>query len=126
MKLSEAKTARQRNEEFAKVTKKTVFMTNIYENLPDDDTPLADDEEEEPLLQIPQKRRKPAKTKNTAKTKKPPKPKPRPTVEDEPALTSSATPNSAPKRNRNETKKVDDQLNRKHNVATISIGPSKE
>ena len=99
MKLSEPKTARQRNEEFAKVTKKTVFVTNIYEHLPVDDTPLADDdddEEENPLIKLPQKRRKPAKTKKTVKTKKPQKPKPRPTVEDEPALTSSATPNSAP------------------------------
>ena len=76
MKLSEPKTARQRNEEFAKVTKKTVFVTNIYEHLPVDDTPLADDdedEEENPLIKLPQKRRKPAKTKKTKKpqTKEP-------------------------------------------------------
>ena len=39
MKLSEAKTARQRNEEFAKVTKKMLFATNNFEHLPEDDTP---------------------------------------------------------------------------------------
>ena len=119
MKLSEP-----RNEEFAKVTKKTVFVTNIYEHLPVDDTPLAedDDEEEEPQLLLPQKRRKPAKTKKTVKTKKPQKPKPRPTVEAAPPASTTSTP--APKRIRNETNKVDDQLKRKHNVATISIGPS--
>ena len=120
MKLSEPKTARQRNEEFAKVTKKTVFVTNIYEHLPVDDTPLADDEDDdddqEPLLQLPQKRRKPAKSK---KTSKPPKPKPRPTEKAAPP--ASITPTSNPKRTRNETNKVDDQLKRKYNLATISI-----
>ena len=95
-------------------------MTNIFEHLSEDDTPLADDddndEEEEPLIKLPQKRRNPAKT---AKTKKPPKPKPRPTVEAAPP--ASTTPTPAPKRIRNETNKVDDQLTRQHNVATISI-----
>ena len=120
MKLSEPKTARQRNEEFAKVTKKTVFVTNIFEHLPEDDTPLADDDDDqEPLLQLPQKRRKPAKSK---KTSKPPKPKPRPTEKAAPP--ASITPTSNPKRTRNETNKVDDQLKREHNVATISIGSS--
>jgi hypothetical protein len=47
LKLSEPKTARQRNEEFAKVTKKTVFVTNIFEHLPEDDTPLADDDDDD-------------------------------------------------------------------------------
>ena len=125
MKLSEPKTARQRNEEFAKVTKKTVFVTNIYEHLPVDDTPLADDdddEEENPLIKLPQKRRKPAKTKKTVKTKKPQKPKPRPTVQ--PAPPAAATPTRTPIRTRNDTNIVDDQLKREHNVATISIGSS--
>ena len=99
-------------------------MTNIFEHLPQDDTPLADEddddeEEEEPLIQLPQKRRKPAKSK---KIKKPPKPKPRPTVEAAPPASTTSTP--APKRIRNDTNKVDDQLKRQHNLATISIGPS--
>jgi len=47
MKLSEAKTARQRNEEFAKITKKTVFVTNIYDHLPKDDIPLTDDDDDD-------------------------------------------------------------------------------
>ena len=59
---------------------------------------------------------------NPLKPRKPQKPKPRPTVEAAPP--ASTTPTPAPKRTRNETNKVDDQLKRKHNVATISIGPS--
>jgi len=102
-------------------------VTNIFEHLPKDDTPLADDdddEEEEPLLQLPQKRRKPAKSKKTAKTKKLPKPKPRATAEAAPP--ASTTPTPTPKKSRNETNKVDDQLKRQHNVATISIGSSQK
>ena len=126
LRIAEPKTARERNEEFAKATKKIIFVTNLFDYLPVDDTPLADDDDDdddEPLIHLPQKRRKPAKTKKTTKSKKPPKPKPRPTVQNAPP-TSSATPSSAPKRTRNETNKVDDQLKRQHNLATIPIGPS--